>query len=64
MDRLFELLLLTSEANIQARQIYKETFGKLKVDGDVVVGSIYVSDVEHDQQGSGDKQVIQNPLNS
>jgi len=49
MHRQFEVLLLASESNTQARKQCKETFAKLKVNVGVVVGSIYVSDIENDQ---------------
>jgi len=65
MHRQFESLLLASKANLQARKLCKETFGKLKVDVGVVVGSVYVSKAENDRgSASTSNQIIHNPNGS
>ena len=64
MHRQFESLLLASKANVQARKLCEEAFGKLKVDVGVVVGSIYVCEAENDQQASTGNQIIRDPKGS
>ena len=57
MHRQFDVLLLASDSNSQARKLCEEAFAKLKGDVGVVVASVYVSDTENDQQSSGNKIV-------
>ena len=61
MHRQFEALLLASESNTQARKLCEEAFAKLKVDVGVVMGSLYVSDTENNQQSSSGNKIIGNP---
>jgi len=61
MYRQFEALLLASESNTQARKLCEEAFAKLKVDVGVVMGSLYVSDTENNQQSSSGNKIIGNP---
>ena len=58
------MLLFASESNIQGTKLCEEAFAKLKADVGVVVGSIYVSDTENDQQSSASNKIIGNPKDS
>jgi len=64
MHRQFEALLLASESNSQARKLCEEAFAQPKGDVGVVMGSVYVSDTENDQQSSGGNKIIGNPKGS
>ena len=64
MRRQFEAVLLASESNSQARKLCKEAFAKLKANVGVVVGSIYISYTENDQQSSTGNKIIGNPKGS
>jgi len=64
MHRQFEALLLVSESNTQARKLYEEAFAKFKVDVGVIVGSVYISYTENDQQSSAGNKIIGNPKGS
>ena len=57
-------MLLTSESNSQVRKLCEEAFAKLKGDVGVVVGSIYISDTESNQQSSSGNKIIGNPKGS
>ena len=64
MHKQLEALLLVSESNSQARKLCEEAFAKLKGDVGVVVGSVYVSETENDQQCSAGNKIIGNPKGS
>ena len=64
MHRQLEALLIASELNTQARKLCEEAFAKLKGDVGVVVGFVYVSKTENDQQSSGGNKIIGNPKGS
>lgn len=64
MHRQFDALLLASKSNSQARKLCEEAFVKLKGDVGVVVGSVFVSETENDQQSSGGSKIIGNPKGS
>ena len=64
MHRQCEALLLASESNSQARKLGEKAFAKLKVDVGIVVGSVYISDTENDQQSSAGNKIIGNPKGS
>ena len=57
-------MLLASESNTQARKLCEEAFAKMKGDVGVVVGSVYVSETENDQQSSGGNKIIDNSKGS
>ena len=61
MHRQFEALLLASESNSQARKLCDDAFAKLKGDVGAIVGSVYVSETENDQQPSGGNKITGNP---